>query len=427
MRTESTLKCATQPCCFSPDAEPSALNSSTKTVLFVDRDRTAFDGIKRVLDSRDEWQIVLSLTGQEALQRLETGQFDVVVADMGTPGGYGLLMEVLRRYPNIVRIALADKLKHDFSGSAGAAHQCLVQPCDAATLHTKLGRALQVRELLAIPVLRTLISRLTSLPSLPSVHMKLIQSLEDPELSSRELGEIIAQDVGMTAKVLQLANSAFFGLYRYIASPTEAAIYLGTDTIRALTLSAGVFSAFPRTEAKHFSISQLQRHSMQIGIMANAIAAAENLPKRTADCSLVGGLLHDIGKLILAANCPEEYDQVLAAAKAENGSCREVERRMLGTSHAEIGAYLLWLWGLPDEVCDAVAFHHRPANHLTGTFSAAAAIHVADALGHETDEPVDSACRPEIDMSHLKSLRAEDRLPEWRRIFDKFSDRWGQS
>ncbi len=427
MRTDSTLKCATQPGCFAPDTEQPALNPPTKSVLFVDRDLTAFDGLKRQFDNRAEWQIVLSLTGQEALQKLENSQFDVVMADMGAPGGYGLLMEVLRRYPNIVRIALADKMKHDLTGSANAAHQCLVQPCDAATLHSKLGRALQVREFLASPVLRTLISRLTSLPSLPSVHTKLIQSLEDPEMSSRELGQIIAQDVGMTAKVLQLANSAFFGLYRYIASPTEAAIYLGTDTIRALTLSAGVFSAFPRTEAKHFSISELQRHSLRTGITANAIADAENLPKRTADCSLVAGLLHDIGKLILAANCPKEYDEILAAAKAENGSCREVERRMLGTSHAEIGAYLLWLWGLPDTVCDAVAFHHSPAKHLAGTFSAAAAIHVADALGHETEEPMESICRPEIDMNHLKSLGVEERVPEWRRILDKFNDRWGRA
>jgi putative nucleotidyltransferase with HDIG domain len=427
MRTEPTLKCATQPSCFTPDAGKPALYPPAKNVLFVDCDRTAFDGLKRLFDDRAEWQIVLSLTGQEALQKLENHPFDVVVADMGTPGGYGLLMEVLRRYPNIVRIALADKMKHDLTGAASAAHQCLVKPYDAATLHTKLERALQVRRLLAIPVLRELISRLTSLPSLPSVHTKLIQSLEDPELSSRELGQIIAQDVGMAAKVLQLANSVYFGLYRYIASPTEAAIYLGTDTIRALTLSAGVFSAFPRTEAKHFSISELQRHSMQTGIAANAIATAENLPKRTSDCSLVGGLLHDIGKLILAANCPHEYDEILAAAKAENGSCHEVERRMLGTSHAEIGAYLLWLWGLPDAVCDAVAFHHTPANHLTGTFSAATAIHVADALSHETEAPTDFSGRPEIDMNHLQSLGVEERLPEWRRILDKFSDRWGQS
>jgi len=422
MPTESTAKCATQP---GWGGQP-AINPATKSVLLVDHDRTAFDGLKRLFDNQAEWRIVLSLTGQEALQKLENSQFDVVLADMGTPGGYGLLMEVLRRYPSIVRIALADTRIHDLSGSASAAHQCLVKPCDAATLHAKLGRALQVREFQTSSLLRTLISRLTSLPSLPSVHTQLVQSLDDPEMSSRELGRIIAQDVGMTAKVLQLANSAFFGLYRYIASPTEAAIYLGTDTIRALTLSAGVFFAFPNPKAKHFSISKLQQHSMQTGIAANAIANAENLPKKASDCSMVAGLLHDIGKLILAANCPKEYDEVLAAAKAENKSCREMEQRMLGTSHAEIGAYLLWLWGLPDAICDAVAFHHSPADDLTGTFSAAAAIHVADALGYEREEPVDSACRPQIDMNYLKSLAVDERLPEWRHILAKFSGRWGQ-
>src|SRR5579863_9930116 len=261
MRMESTLKYATQRSHATPDDEPPARNVPTNTVLFVDRDRTAFDGLKRLFDSRSEWQIVLSLTGQEALQKLEASQFDVVLADMGTPGGYGLLMEVLRRYPSIVRIALADTRIHDLSGSASAAHQCLVKPCDAATLHAKLGRALQVREFQTSSLLRTLISRLTSLPSLPSVHTQLVQSLDDPEMSSRELGRIIAQDVGMTAKVLQLANSAFFGLYRYIASPTEAAVYLGVDTIRSLALSTSVFSAFQDKGVPESFIAQLQRHS----------------------------------------------------------------------------------------------------------------------------------------------------------------------
>jgi len=258
-----------------------------KRVLFVDDDQNILDGIKRTLHGmRTEWQMAFSASGEEALKRLEESEFDVIVTDMRMPGmsGSELLTEVLQRYPGMVRIVLSGTVEHDLVlRSAATAHQYLVKPCDAATLRATLNTALRIREILRSPKLRSLVSRVTSLPSLPSVHAKLVESLENPEISSREMGEIIAQDVGMTAKLLQLANSAFFGLYRYVASPSEAAIYLGLDTIRALTLSTGVFSVFHESGAAEPFIGQLQRHSMKVVMVANSIAKRGSLPKKICD------------------------------------------------------------------------------------------------------------------------------------------------
>src|SRR6266851_1369508 len=398
-----------------------------KRVLFVDDDQNILDGIKRTLHSmRGEWQMAFSASGEEALKKLEESEFDVIVTDMRMPGKNGseLLAEVLERYPSMVRIVLSGTVEHDLVlRSAKTAHQYLVKPCDANTLRATLDAALRIRELIILAELRSLVSRVTSLPSLPSVHAKLVESLENPEISSREMGEIIAQDVGMTAKLLQLANSAFFGLYRYVASPSEAAIYLGLDTIRALTLSTGVFSAFHKSGAAGLFIGQLQRHSMKVGMVANIIAKRESLPKKGCDSSLIGGLLHDVGKLVLAANCPKEYDDVLAVARKDGAACHEAERQAFGATHAEIGAYLLRLWGLPDEMCKAVAFHHKPADCSATSFTAAAAIHVADALEHEVEGAPDPACRADIDMNYLNSITLVDHVPEWRRLHDEFTSR----
>jgi HD-like signal output (HDOD) protein/CheY-like chemotaxis protein len=406
-----------------------AVMTEMKRVLFVDEDRNALEALKRALEPRTEWQMAFSSSGPEALTKLTESEFDVIVTHTGTPslGGSELLNEVIRSYPNIVRIALCDTLADDLVlRSASMAHQSLVKPLDAATLQTTVSRALQVREMLASPRLRTLVSRMTSLPSLPSVHMKLVQSLSNPDLSSRDLGEIIAQDVGMTAKTLQIANSAFFGLYRYVASPAEAAVYLGVDIIRALTLSTGVFSAFQETGLPHFFIGKLQRHSTITGLMACDIAKQEGLPKRVCDTSLVGGLLHDVGHLVLASSCPAEYNEVLAAAGKDGMSCHELEQKTFGATHAEIGAYLLWLWGLPDAVCNAVAFHHKPAECSATVLTAAGAIHVADAFEHELANSSDSAGRPVVDMKYLNTLGLADRLPEWRRLCKRHGDRGEQ-
>jgi len=405
--------------------------SNTKRVLFVDDEQFVLDGLKRTLHSlRTEWQMDFSTSGEDALRKLATREFDVVVTDMRMPGmsGAELLTEVLQRYPNTVRIVLSGTVEHDLVlRSATTAHQYLVKPCDAATLRGTLEAALRIRAMLSSAKLRSLISRMTSLPSLPTVYAQLVKSLENEEVSSRELGQIIAQDVGMTTKILQLANSAFFGLYRYVASPAEAAVYLGVDTIRALTLSTSVFSAFRQTGLTETLIEQLQRHSMATGALGAAIAKAAGLPKRACDCSLIGGFLHDVGKLVLAISCANEYESLIVASQKEKLTCHELEQRQFGSTHAEIGAYLLWLWGLPDAVCQAVAFHHDPAAFSADTFTAAAAIHVADALEHESSAPAHSAGCPSIDMEYLTRLGLADRLEAWRLLVRSSADEGSQA
>src|SRR5205809_1237731 len=142
---------------------------------------------------------------------------------------------------------------------------------------------------------------------------------------------------------------------------------------------------------------------MRVGMLANIIAKHESFPKNVCDSSLIGGLLHDVGKLVLVANCPEEYNEVLTGARKDGVACYERQRQVFGATHSEVGAYLLWLWGLPDEMCKAVAFHHKPADCSVTSFTAAAAIHVADALEHEVDGGADSACWADMDMSYCTS------------------------
>jgi HD-like signal output (HDOD) protein len=393
---------------------------TSKRALFVDDEQYVLDGLKRTLHSlRTEWQIEFSTAGADALRKMAEREFDVIVTDMRMPGmsGAELLTQVLERYPNTVRIMLSGTVEHDaVLRSATTAHQSLSKPCDATTLRATLDAALRIRSMLASPSLRTLISRMTSLPSLPTVYAELVKSLENEEVSCRELGGIIAKDIGMTVKTLQLANSAFFGLSRHVASPEDAAVYLGVDTIRALTLSTSVFSAFQETGLTEGLIARLQRHSMATGALAASIAKSENLPKKACDSSVIGGFLHDVGKLVLAVNCGDEYKSVIAAAREEGRGCHELEQTAFGATHAEIGACLLWLWGLPDAVCQAVAFHHSPAGCSDTTFTAAAAIHAADALEYESLEPENTLGKESIDAEFLSTLKLTDRLAVWRRL-----------
>src|SRR5579872_4184273 len=198
---------------FSLD-ETALSRDRSRRILFVDEDPSILDELQKMLHQMPaEWEPAFRTTAKDAFVELSGTDFDVIVSSSRLPDmrGFELLSEVLRRHPQVVRIIFSGGVKQDLSiRAANSAHQYLLKPCDAATLRSTLTTALRIREMLVSPNLKAVISRITSLPSLPAVHTKLIETLNNPEVSSRELGDIIAQDVALTSKILQIANSAYF-------------------------------------------------------------------------------------------------------------------------------------------------------------------------------------------------------------------------
>lgn len=205
------------------------------SVLFVDDEPHVLQGLQRMMRSmRQEWEIITAGGGLEALDLLSRKPVDVVVTDMRMPGmdGTQLLNEIKNSYPQIVRIILSGQSDREMIlKSVRPAHQYLAKPCNDEILKSTIERSCWLRDLLADNSLKQLISRIDSLPSLPTLYLEILRELESPYSSMQKIGEIISRDIGMTAKILQMVNSAFFGFRRHIASPAEAAELLGLETI----------------------------------------------------------------------------------------------------------------------------------------------------------------------------------------------------
>jgi HD-like signal output (HDOD) protein len=391
-----------------------------KRILFVDDEPNVLQGLQRMLRPlRNEWDTAYAGNGQEALSLLAQSPFDVVVSDMRMPGidGAQLLNEVMKRYPHMVRIVLSGHSdQQSILRSVGAAHQYLSKPCDADTLKNTVARACGLRELLADKTLTELVAQMNSLPSLPSLYVEVMQELQSPDGSLQKVGQIISKDVGMSAKILQLVNSAFFGLRRHVSSPSEAAVFLGVDTVRALVLSVNIFSQFDRTGVRGFSIEALWTHSSITGALAKQIAKAEGAESKTVDYAFMAGLLHDAGRLVLAANLPAQYSETLFWMRAQKVPLSDAERERFGTTHAEVGAYLLGLWGLPDPIVEAIAYHHRPDQCLERTFSPLTAVHVANALEREGRAQDADEIASQVNVDYLADVGLTNRLEAWRDI-----------
>ncbi|HEX3101700.1 MAG TPA: response regulator [Pyrinomonadaceae bacterium] len=384
-------------------------------ILFVDDEPNILEGLERMLRSvRHEWHMFFVGSGGEALALLDEKDIDVIVSDMKMPGmdGSELLQAVSEKHPNVVRIILSGFSEKEINmRSVGTAHQYLSKPCDPELLKTTVSRVCALRDLLTDKTLRHLVSQLPTIPSLPALYSELVNELGRERATTAKIAEIIRKDIGMTVKILQIVNSAFFGLRRHISDSRSAVEFLGLDTISSLTLGLGVISQFEFQTSSVF-FAELWAHSMAVGVVANKIALLED--PEVGNDAFTAGLLHDIGKVILAVNLPEKFKAVEEIVKNGHISMFEAEKRIFGATHTDVGAYLLGLWGLPDQVVQAVAFHHAPRDlPLTG-FSALTAVHAANALHPHLTSDTPKESGPELDYEYLGKLGLLERIPVWR-------------
>jgi putative nucleotidyltransferase with HDIG domain len=339
--------------------------------------------------------------GREAIERLSESHYDVLVTDLHMPevDGIALLSEAIRVSPQTVRIVLSGEAGFDSKfRSISLAHQYLMKPCDAQTMQATVEKALTLRSILDTPPLTALIGRIKSLPSPPAIYYRLMYAVQSDETSAGEVGAIIAEDLGMTAKVLQLVNSPLFAPNRLISTPEQAVVYLGIDMVRALAMSEAVFCQFGARNHPGFAPEELREHSYKVATLARKIAKERHMaPQYLADIFL-GGLMHDIGKLVLGSNFPSEYREVVRSF-GDSEALRETERRLFGATHAEVGAYLLWLWGVPASIAGIVAQHHLPNADMIGITGPAAIVQLADSIVRGGESAPDSEYLAKIGLS----------------------------
>jgi len=398
----------------------------SKRVLFVDDEPMVLSGLQRSLRSmREDWEMAFVTSGTEALKLMEQEPFDIIVTDMRMPvmTGAELLEQVKSRFPQCFRIILSGQADQEtILRAVDPTHQYLAKPCDTTELKKRLTGAFAVRGLLKNEELQAVVSRLQALPSLPSLFVEVTRELQSSESSLPRIAHLVSEDMAMTAKVLQLVNSAFFGLRCRISSPMQAVQLLGLDTLRALVLSSHVFTKFRTQTLGEPETSYLWKHSMAVASFAKHIAACEKADRPLADDCFTAGLLHDAGKVILASALESKYNQVLTAVRNGGQKLIPAEMEILGCSHAEVAAYLLGLWGLPDAVIDGVAWHHAPSGSIQTGFSPALATHVATVF-HEQQSPFWMQDGLSLDVDYLTRNGLANRAPIWRKVVEEVASR----
>jgi len=424
-----------------------------RKILFVNNDPVATQKLKKMLSTMcPDWEIEVAVSGAEVLNLMSKSPFDVLVSDLRIQGmdWIELFKTVSERHPETVRIIHSES--SDLRSTV-IIHQFLKKPCSAETMKNTILRTYKLQELLRNKILRKTVAGIKNLPSLPQVYNSIVAEMQSPEASLKKVGHLISQDISMSAKILQLVNSAFFALPQKITDPQQASVFIGLETLKSLVLSIHVFSSLAKdAELYGFLPVKMWQHSLRTGKLAGDIARSENADRIVVDEARISGMLHDIGKLIILMEMPKQFIDVMNLVDTTGCCSTEAEYSILDTSHAEMGAYLLGLWGLPGSVVESVAFHHKPSKliepmsimspettkndsekqeskdvnlekqpsekHST-SFTALTAVHIANALTMQEDCSSDTTYFPYVDMSYLKTLGLTDKLPEWVELYEK--------
>lgn len=344
-----------------------------------------------------------AVSGEDALRLCASETVDVIVSDMRMPemDGATLLGLVAQRHPDTIRIVLSGHSELEAALRAmDVTHQYLAKPCEGPMIARTLENALRQRDRLPQAHARQVVHRVGVLPSLPRPLRRLRQLLADPAPSAHEVAAALCQEPALSGKVLQLANSAFFGPAQRVSSIPVAASLLGLSALRHLASAAQVFTPpAPRGGACKLSPDHFGRHAHTTAHVAAALASGE----KWADDAFAAGLLHDVGVLVIASGMPDEFCEI--QRRVDAGEPRsQAERAVIGTDHGEIAAYLLGLWGLPDVVVDAVGAHARFEASLDAPLDVKTAVAVASRLARELDE----------DRPNARPRPEGDRWEEWR-------------
>lgn len=381
-------------------------------ILFIDNGQLEQSGMRAGLRrQRPTWQTVFVDSGEAGLQELSREHFDAVVCDIELRGmdGPALLSQVREQYPSVVRLCLSEGVDGEaFMRAVPVTHQFLRKPCHADELCQLVERACSLRDILHNESISALIGRIKNLPTTPQTFDKLSHALAQPNAHTHDITQVVSRDTALCIKILQIVNSAFFRRSAPITSVRAAITFAGLEMIKSLSLSACVFNALEGSDVASRLLHDLQARSIRKANFARALIDEG----RHADEAFTAALLLDIGQAVLALSSPEKFDHMIAVTRSTGRPCAEVEAEIFGVSHPEVGAYLLGLWGLPLDLIEAVAYHHRPSQVQHTQTDVLAAAHIADAVIDATPDHT-SRLLDRLDAKFIARTEVAHWLKDW--------------
>ena len=363
-----------------------------------------------------EWEVRGFTDPLAALTAVKAKAPDLILSDQMMPQMLGsqLLDQVRVISPSTIRIIMSGFVPPDKIALITSAHQHLAKPFDTIKLRETIRRSFAAQERIVDKGLQTVATSLSSIPSLSQTHQAVLQELEDNANGTENIARRVAEDAGLSAKVLQLANSPLFGQSYLIISPFDAVMCLGTKMISAVVLAQSLFRHY-ESLAGEIDLRKVWNHCWQMAYCAQHLCREMHLSRITGEEAFLAGLLHESGRFILADNFPDQFRGACQVARATRTALAPRLREAFRTSPAQITAYVLELWGMPATIIAAMALQDAPAVDESKGFTLASALYVANGIASRQTPP-DLFAPEEWNSAYLKAIGYWERIPDWEKL-----------
>jgi len=391
----------------------------TTRILLIDKKTETFDDFREKLSSvGDQWELDTCTNLRNVLKSIRENPPEIVICAHrpSVIDGAKKLKSVAKNFPHIERFILAREKNRDaFASEIGNTFHFLPCPCPATTLQLELQRVITLNDWLGRDKIKDIVSSVSDFPSLPPVYMKVVNAVNSPDASVENIAEIIMGDIAVTAKILQTVNSSFYGLEEKVSDISEAISILGMESVKNIVLAIQAFGRI-KDPAQQALVDKLWRHSMSVAIAAKRIAKHETQCDKKAEEAYTAGLFHDIGKLVLIKSSPKKYNEAQELARESEIGQWEAENEIIGCNHAEVGAYLLGRWGLPVNVIEAAALHHKPSESYNSEFTILSAVHAANAIVWDRNKDENPLPDSAPDDEYLAEIGCVGSWEDWKDV-----------
>ncbi len=392
-------------------------------ILFIDDHRNILDSLRLSLRSmRNEWDMSFAASGAEGLDIFETFLPDVVVTDMRMPNmdGTHVLRKIQKRKPDVGKIILSGYSdKETVIKNIQLANEYLSKPCKTQDLIEAIRNTLRTNDIILNPEIKSVIAEIETIPASMVVYEQLIAELENQNTTSRAISEIIAQDVALTANIVRIINCTFFNFPKQVRDIDHAVQLLGPQTLLNIVKSSQIFEKFKEFDESEISLKMLWEHSLRVASLSKLIAASSDLTETNCSDCVVASMFHDIGKFIFASKMKHQFSKAIAMVREEKCSLDVAEKCILGSSHAEVGAYLLARWGFSHDQVSILRSHHDESVMDSQAVTPQMVLFVADCLDHDLVHIKDRFKRHTLDFLENFSERHRQLINEWRILCQK--------
>ena len=388
-------------------------------ILLLDPNRDYMNWSKPLGKAKNNWDLFSFDDPDSLTSMMQTTPCDAVMVSSSVKDyiGISLLRKIQHARPDILRFQLGSKLEtpKELSHKLELTHRIFPDVSDLDTITQTIEYLIKVTRLINRPVLKHFINQQTKLPATPRIFNALTQELNSDTTDAKKIGEIVEQDPALSAKIIQLVNSSYFGLPRHISNITEAVAIIGIRMLRGLALSSQISNTYPAHKNwKYFSFEKVNQRSLLVARLARDICQDAGVDKGIAEQAFLAGLLHDIGILVMASQDPAAYLKILQYAVKEEKPIYSAERKILGVYHGEVGAALMALWNIPPLVVEAILFHPIPHLSEDHSFQPLTAVHVADALLPPIWHQKTAKMNSQLSESYLERIGHMGDLHRWK-------------